>query len=78
MLLSIPFSFTLFFWVFYNEIFVTIMKEKVNDVTTSIPKKETSKKKNDKKPKPAMTAYKYSIQANPKKDGIYHLFSDYL
>ena len=26
---------------------LTIMKEKVNDVTTSIPKKETSKKKND-------------------------------
>ena len=45
------------------------MKEKVNDVTTSIPKKETSNKMNDEKPKPAMTAYKYFIKDNPRKDG---------
>ena len=46
---------------------LTIIKEKVNDVTTSIPKKETSNKMNDEKPKPAMTAYKYFIKDNPTK-----------
>jgi len=49
---------------------LTIMKEKVNDVTTSIPKKETSKKKNDEKPKHAMTAYKYFIKDTPQKEGM--------
>lgn len=49
---------------------LTIMKEKINDVTTSVPKKETLKKKNDEKPKPAMTAYKYFMKDTTKQDGM--------